>query len=327
MALGVKIASIGTLLPEAVLTNAELEKMVDTSDEWITSRTGIKERRIAPPGVGASYYALGAARKALAKAEVKPEEVDLIIVATVTPDYPMPATACLVQAKLGAARAAAFDLNAACSGFIYALSIGSQFIKSGVYGNVLIVGVDLLSRFLDWQDRSTCVLFGDGAGAVLLQPAPEGEGVLAAFLGSDGNKAGCLQVEAGGSLKPASRETLATGKQYLKMEGNEIFKYAVKEMEKSMLAVLAQCNFTPGDISYLVPHQANYRIITAIRKRLGLKENQIIVNINRYGNMSAASIPVAMEEAAREGKFKKGDIIGLSAFGAGLTWGAAVLRW
>ncbi len=318
---------MGTLLPEAVLSNAELEKLVDTSDEWITSRTGIKERRIAPLGVGASHYALGAAREALTRAEVRPEEVDLIIVATVTPDCPMPATACLVQARLGAGRAAAFDLNAACSGFIYALSIGSQFIKGGVYNNILVIGVDILSRLLDWQDRSTCVLFGDGAGAVLLQPAPEGAGVLAAYLGSDGNNAGCLKVEAGGSLLPASRETLAKGQHYLKMEGNEIFKNAVKEMEKSMLTALAQCSLAPEDISYLVPHQANYRIIAAIRKRLGLTEKQVVVNINRYGNMSAASIPVAMEEAAREGRFKKGDIIGLSAFGAGLTWGAAVLRW
>ncbi len=324
---GVKIAAVGSAIPEKILTNFDIEKLVDTNDEWITSRTGIKERRIAKEGEAASDFAVMSAKNTLTQAGIDARDVDLIIVATVTPDSPLPATACIVQAQLNAMNAAAFDLAAGCSGFLYALSVGSQFVKTKTYKNVLVIGVDLLSRLVNWKDRKTCVLFGDGAGSVLLQPAKEGEGVLSVFLGADGTNGKFLSIEAGGSKLPPSLETINSDRHFIKMSGNEIFKNAVREMENSLLKALKLSKLTPQDLDLLIPHQANLRIIESVRKRMNMNEDQVIVNISRYGNTSSASIPIALDEAIRDKKIQKGDIIGLAAFGAGLTWGAAVLRW
>ena len=324
---GARMEGLASAVPERVLTNLDLEKMVETSDQWIFSRTGIRERRILEPGQGASDLAARSARQTLEKTGVSPLDLDLIIVATVTPDSPLPASSCLVQAQLGAVNAAAFDLVAGCSGFVYALSVGSQYVQSGLYSRVLIIGVDICSSFVDWKDRSTCVLFGDGAGSCLLQPGEQGEGVLAATLGADGSCSRFLYVEAGGSKKPASPETVALGQHYVKMAGNEVFKHAVREMESSMMRCLKQCGLTKEDLDLVVPHQANMRIIDTLRRRMGLAEDQVLVNIHRYGNTSAASIPIALEEADRNGKLKKGMILGLTSFGAGLTWASAVIRW
>lgn len=301
--------------------------MVDTSDEWIYSRTGIRERRRVEAGQGASDLAVKSAAETLRRAGVSAEEVDLIIVATVTGDSPLPATSCLVQAELKARRAAAFDLAAGCSGFVYGLSVASQFVKGGAYQKVLLVGVDIISSIVDWQDRSTCVLFGDGAGSCLLEEGAAGEGVLSVALGADGQCSNFLYIEAGGSRMPANRDTVSRGNHFLKMAGNEVFKHAVREMENSLAAALEQCGLAMKDLDFLIPHQANVRIIDALRKRAGLTEDQVVVNIDRYGNTSAGSIPIALEEAVGDGRIKKGDVVGLTAFGAGLTWGTAILRW
>ncbi len=324
---GVRIAAMGHYAPEKVLTNIELEKMVDTSNEWIISRTGIEERRIAAKGEATSDFVVKAARQALAKVELSPEEIDLIIVATITPDTHLPAAACAVQAELNASNAVAFDLAAACSGFVYALTVGGQFIQSGLYKNVLIAGAEVLSVFVNWKDRNTCVLFGDGAGVAILQPAPAGEGLLASYMGSDGVLRDYLKVPAGGSRLPPSLETLEKGQHFATMAGIEIFKLAVRKMGESLQQVLEKSQLTLEDVDFLVPHQANLRIIEAVRKRANLKEEQVIVNINRYGNTSAASIPIALSEAVNDGRIKRGDIVALVAFGAGLTWGANLLRW
>jgi 3-oxoacyl-[acyl-carrier-protein] synthase III len=325
--LGVRLTGLASAVPERILTNADLEKMVDTNDEWIYSRTGIRERRIVQEGQGASDLAVQCGRETLQKAGISPAELDLIIVATLTPDSPLPATACIVQAELNAPNAAAFDLVAGCSGFVYGVATGSQFIKSGMYRNVLVIGVDVLSSLVDWQDRGTCVLFGDGAGSCLLQPGDPGEGVLAVHLGADGFNSRFLYVEAGGSKLPASRDTVSARQHYIRMVGNEIFKHAVREMENSLLKALEQCRMGPEDLNLLIPHQANLRIIDALRRRVGLEEEQVVVNIDRYGNTSAGSVPLALAEAEREGRMKKGDVVGLTAFGAGLTWGSVIIRW
>ena len=324
---GVGILGIGSALPSRVVTNIDLEKTLDTSDEWIRTRTGICERRIAEEDVCTSDLAAQAARAALRDAAAGPDEVDLIILATATPDAPLPATACYVQAKLGASRAAAFDVAAGCTGFIYALSIGHQFIASGNYRRVLVIGAEILSRILDWNDRATCVLFGDGAGAVLLGPVPAGQGLLSFKLGSDGTYADVLAIPAGGTKLPTSIATAEARLHYVKMAGNEVFKFAVRVIGDVTVQALDELGLTVADLDFLVPHQANWRIIDAARKRFELPEERVVVNIDRYGNMSAASIPVALEEAVRSGRLKRGDLVSMVGFGAGLTWGAAIMRY
>jgi 3-oxoacyl-[acyl-carrier-protein] synthase III len=323
----VGIVSTGKALPVCRLTNLELEEIVDTSDEWIISRTGIKERRMISNSETNSELSFIASKIALDRANLKPEDLDLIIVATVTPDMLFPSTACLIQAKLEAYNAAAFDLAAGCTGFLYGLNVGEQYIKTGAAKNVLLVGVDTLSPIVDWQDRNTCVLFGDGAGAVVLQEVEENRGLLSSKLFSDGSKGDLLYVPAGGSRFPATRETVEKRMHYIKMNGPEVFKFAVTVMINSTLTVLEMCGKKPADLNYLVPHQANIRIINAACRKLGLKPEQVLANIDRYGNMSSASIPVVLDEAVEEGKIKRGDLIALVSFGAGLTWGAAVLNW
>lgn len=325
----VGIVGTGSYTPERVLTNHDLEKMVETSDEWITTRTGIKERRIADEATATSDLAYEAARRALAAAGCTAEDVDLIIVATITPDMLFPATSCLVQARLGASRAAAFDLSAGCSGFVYAVTTGAGFIASGQYETVLVIGADTLSKITNWKDRSTCVLFGDGAGAVVLRPVPEGYGILSAVLGADGTGGEKLTLPAGGSRRPFRFERAETdeGSQYIHMCGADVFKFAVRVMPQAAEEVLAKAGLTPDDVQLLVPHQANTRIIDAAAERLGLERDRVMVNVDRYGNTSAASVALALDEAVRSGRISRGGVTVLVGFGAGLTWGAAALRW
>lgn len=320
------ITGLGKAIPDNVLTNEDLEEMVDTSDEWITSRTGIKERRIADDDVPTSELALEAAREALADASLKPEALDLILVATVTPDMVFPATACILQDKLGAKKAAAFDLEAGCSGFVYGLSTASQYIVTGTYENVLVIGAETLSKITDWEDRGTCVLFGDGAGAAVLQPVSSG-GLLAFELGSKGSGAKSLYMPGGGSLNPASEETVKNKLHYIKMEGNQVFKFAVKKMGRASLDVLKKANIDSDEVDLFIPHQANTRIIDAAAKRLGVDDDEVFVNLPKYGNTSSASVPIALVEAREENLINEGDILVLVAFGAGLTWASTVIQW
>ncbi|HOB34861.1 MAG: ketoacyl-ACP synthase III [Firmicutes bacterium] len=320
------LTGLGYAVPDRVLTNVQLEQMVDTDNEWIVQRTGIRERRIADASTATSDLALAAARSALADAGVSAAEVDLIIVATVTPDYAFPATACLIQRELGAWNAAAFDLEAACTGFIYGLGIADQFIRAGTYRTILVIGAETLSRITDYTDRNTCVLFGDGAGAAVLR-AGEEPGLLGLEIGADGRGGELLVLPAGGSRNPASRETVAARRHYIHMAGREVFKFAVKIMEESALRVLARAGLQPGEVDLIIPHQANARIIDSACKRLGIGRDRVYVNLDRYGNMSAASIPVALSEASARGKLKPGDYVLLVGFGGGLTWGAAVIKW
>lgn len=323
----VGITGIGAAVPERVLTNAELETMMDTSDEWIRTRTGIRERRIAGPGEASSDYAIQAARRAMAMAQVKPEQIDLIIVGTFTPDRPLPSTACLVQAALGASRAAAFDLVAACPGWLYGLVMAQQSIATGLYQCALVIGVEMMSRVVDWEDRSTCVLFGDGAGAAVLQPVSPGRGLLASVLGSDGQGAEHLMIPAGGSRLPASAETLAGRQGFVRMNGPEVYRFAVRVMNEVVQQVLEKAGLEPEQIDLLVPHQANIRIIESAMKRLGLGPDRVVINVDRYGNTSSASIPLALWEAVEAGRVRDGQNLVLVSFGAGLTWGAVALRW
>ncbi len=324
----VRIGGWGKYLPQRIMPNAELAELVDTSDEWIRSRTGIRERRIAAPDETTCTLAVHAARAALEGAQVRPEDLDLIIVATCTPDYAnMPATASLVQDALGASRAGAFDLNAVCSGFLYGLAVGSQFILSGVHQSVLVIGADVFTRILDWQDRSTCVLFGDGAGAVVLQPTHQPGGLLSFVLGSDGAGACSLYVPAGGSRVPASAETVAERGHYVKMLGREVFRFATRVVPDSVLQAVAQAGLTTDDIDLFIPHQANVRIIDATARRLKLRPSTVFSNVERYGNTSAASIPVALCEAIETDRVQPGSTVVLSGFGAGLSWGTAVWKW
>jgi 3-oxoacyl-[acyl-carrier-protein] synthase III len=320
------IIGVGEYLPEKVLTNADLEKMVDTSDEWITTRTGIKERRIASQAEAASDLATKAAQKALADAGILPSELELIVIATITGDMQFPSVACFVQQALGAKNAACFDVAAACAGFIYGLSIGQQFIASGAYKNALVVGTEVLSRITDWQDRNTCVLFGDGAGAAVLSEVKSG-GILSTYLGGDGTLNELLQLPAGGSRNPATAKTVEERQHYLKMRGNELFKIAVQAMTRAAQRALDKAGLKFSDVDVVIPHQANMRIIMAVAKKLGLSEDKIFLNIEKYGNMSSASTATALCEAVKEGKIKKGDIVLLDAFGAGLVWGASVIQW
>lgn len=321
------ILGTGWYVPEERVTNLDLERMVDTNDAWIRERTGICERRRAAADQPVSDLAERAARMALEDAHVAAEDIDLIIVATLTGDQIIPSTACVLQDRLGARRAAAFDLSAACSGFVYASAIACQFIETGVYQHVLVIGAETLSKVVDWTDRNTCILFGDGAGAAVYGRVETGLGALAFDLGSDGSGASALEIPAGGSLHPMTEELLRAGGQYVHMDGKAVFRFAVKIMGETVEASLSRCGMTKEDIDCLVPHQANIRILDAAAKRLRLPKEKVVVNIERYGNMSAASIPVALAEAAHAGRFQKGDTIALSGFGAGLTWASCIMKW
>ena len=323
----VGIIGLGSYVPEKIMTNKDLEQVMDTSDEWIVERTGIHERHVAADNEATSDLATKAAQKALEDANITAAEIDLIIVATGTADMAFPATACLVQDNLRALNAAAFDVSAACSGFIYALVTGSQFIKAGVYRKVLVIGAETLSRITDWSDRKTGMLFGDGAGAAVLGETPEGYGILGVDLGANGSGAELLKVPAGGSRNPATAETVLQKQHYIQMDGNEVFKFAVKIMGETTSKALQSANLTHGDLTYLVPHQANIRIIKSAAKRLGLPMDQVVVNVDKYGNTSAASVPIALDEAVKSGVIKPGDIIALVGFGGGLTWASSIIKW
>lgn len=317
----------GSFAPEKVLTNADLERMVDTSDEWITERTGIRERRVADERQAASDLAYEASKAALKRAGLKAKDIELIIVATVSGDMPLPATSCILQDKLDARKAAAFDVNAACSGFIFGLSVADSFIRSGVYRRVLVVGSEVLTKFTDWEDRTTCVLFGDGAGAVILEATEEDRGIISTRMHSDGRLWDLLHTPGGGSRHPASKDTVRKRLHYIKMRGNETFKVAVRTLESLVVETLRENKLNPSQLSLLIPHQANLRIIQATAKRLGLPMERVVVNLDRFGNTSAASIPIALDEAVRGGKVREGDFILLEAFGGGLTWASALIRW
>ncbi len=323
----VGIWGTGSHLPEREMTNYDLEKIVETSHDWIVSRTGIESRRIADEHTATSDLAYKAAQKAIEAAGITAEDIDLIIVGTITPDYGFPATACIVQDKIGAVNAAAFDLEAACSGFIYGVSVGQQFIATGMYDHVLVIGAETMSKILDFEDRKTCILFGDGAGAVVLGPVEEGKGIRSMELGADGKGGKVLSVPAGGSRLPASEQTVADRLHYVTMDGSEVFKFAVRAMGGASQRVVAEAGLSVEDVDFMVPHQANMRIIKSAAKRLKLPLDKVHVNLDRLGNMSAASIPVALDEAVRAGKITEGDKIVLVGFGGGLTWGACVINW
>lgn len=322
----VGLLGLGYYVPEKILTNADLEKMIDTSDEWIRTRTGISQRRIAAEGQSTSDLSVKAAQAALREAKLEATDLGLILVATMTPDMPCPATACIVQAKLGAPQAAATDVAAACSGFVYGLAMGHQMVAGGLYKRVLVVGAEILSRVVDWKDRSTCVLFGDGAGAAVIGPTTRGQ-ILSLHLGSDGSKADLLKVPAGGVAQPASERSVRDRLHFLKMNGAEVFKSAVRGMSDAAHAAIEKAGIKPEQIACVVPHQANIRIIEAVVERAGIPPDKVYLNVDRYGNMSAASTIVAFAEAVRDGRVKPGDYALLVAFGAGLTWGSAVVRW
>ncbi len=322
----VAIIGTGSYLPERILTNAELEKMVDTTNEWIVTRSGIRERHIARDDQATSDLGAEAARRALANAGVKPEEVDLIIVATLSPDMPFPNTACFVQNLIGAKNATCIGLEAACSGFLFAVDAASQYLLTGRFKTALVIGAEKLSCVTDWQDRATCVLFGDGAGAVVLQVRESGEGILSTVTGSDGSLNALLNIPGGGSRNPVSLQTIEKRMHFMKMEGKEVFKHAVRAMAEASRRALEKAGMTIGDVDCVVPHQANIRIVEAIRDRLGVGPEKFFINLDKYGNMSAASIPVALDEAIREGRIKKGDRIVLVAFGGGFTWGSMVVK-
>jgi 3-oxoacyl-[acyl-carrier-protein] synthase-3 len=321
------IVGVGVGIPDTVITNRDLEQRLDTTDEWIVTRTGIRERRIAPPEIATSDLAAQAALQALRDAGKRAEEVDLIVVATATPDMPWPSTACLVQAKIGAVRAAAFDLNAVCSGFVYALWMAAQAVQTGAYRCVLVIGADILSRQVNWEDRSTCVLFGDGAGAVVLAPVEEPYGILSGVLGADGTGVPLLNIPAGGTREPLSAEALAQNRHTIHMRGREVFKFAVTIMGEVSVQALEKAGIRPEQVDLFIPHQANIRIIQAAAERLNLPMERVFVNVERYGNTSAASIPIALYEAHVQGHLKRGDLVVVVGFGAGLTWGACVIRW
>ncbi|GAB6931551.1 ketoacyl-ACP synthase III [Paenibacillus sp. JCM 10914] len=323
----VGIIGTGKYVPEKILTNHDLEQMVETSDEWIVSRTGIRQRHIAAPDEATSDLAYHAAVNALKSAGMHAEDLELIIVATITPDMFFPSTACLLQDRLGAKKAAAFDLSAACSGFVYGLATATNFVKTGMYNNALVIGVDCLSRITDYSDRNTCVLFGDGAGAAIVGEVPEGRGFQAFDLGAEGAGGAHLYIEAGGSKVPASVETVNSGKHYIYMNGREVFKFAVRVMGSATETVLAKAGIDKQDIDLFVPHQANIRIIKSAMERLELPEDKVVINVDKYANTSAASVPLALVEAQESGRLKEGDKVLMVGFGGGLTWGASVLVW
>lgn len=320
------IAGTGSYAPTNVVTNADLERMVATSDEWIRERTGIRERRLATTGEACSDLAVQAGKRALTAASLAATELDMILVATCTGDYPLPATACLVQHQLGATRAAACDLSAACCGFVYALSVADAYVKNGMR-HVLVIGSEVMSAITDWTDRNTCVLFGDGAGAVVVSASDGKRGILSTHLRSDGTLCELIMVPGGGSRTPPSEKVIAERLQYIKMKGNETFKVAVRTLEEIARTTLSANGLRVEDLDLYVPHQANVRILKAVIERLGLPREKVLLNLDRYGNTSAASIPIALDEAVREGRIKDGSLVMLGAFGAGLTWASAVIRW
>ncbi len=325
--MAVCIAGTGSYLPERVLTNAELAKMVDTSDEWITTRTGIKERRIAAESEAASDMGAAAANNAINSAGLDAEQIDLIVTATATPDMPFPSTACIVQDLIGARNAFCFDLEAACAGFLYALETGRALIEQGSVQTALIIGTEKFSSITNWTDRNTCILFGDGAGAVVIKPSETGRGIISTCLRSDGSLGGLLTVPGGGSRRPASEQMLAEKSQFVRMDGREVFKHAVRLMSDVAKEALEKADLTLDDVDWIVPHQANMRIIRAIASRLGVPIEKFYVNLERVGNISAASVPVALDEAVARGAIKKGDIVVSTVLGAGFAWGASVLEW
>ena len=316
-----KIIGTGSFTPSKILTNKDLEKIVDTSDEWITDRTGIKERHISSSTEASSDLAYEAATRALRSANIDPKDLELIIVGTSSPDMLFPSTSCIIQDRIGAVNAAAFDVSAACSGFNFALATAAAYIESGIYNNVMVIGVDTLTKYLDWTDRNTCVLFGDGAGAVVLKASNDGSGVIASHLGAEGSGGKYLIMPGGGSRDPEAK------KRFIWMDGKEVFKFAVKALPRSIKKVLEIAKLKPEDISLLIPHQANMRIIDFALKNLGLPKEKVYVNLQRYGNTSAASIPIALDEALQDKKIKKGDVVVLAGFGAGLTYGANIIKW
>jgi 3-oxoacyl-[acyl-carrier-protein] synthase-3 len=321
------ILGTGSELPAKVVTNRDLEKMVDTSDEWITVRTGIKERRVLEEGKGNADMAFEAAKRALSDAGMEGKDLDAIIMGTVSPDYPFPSSACVLEDMLGARNAFSFDVSAACSGFLNAISVADLYIRAGKINNALVVGSDTLSRRLNWQDRTTCILFGDGAGAVVLGASENGSGILSTKLRTDGAYAKTLYVPAGGSLKPATPQTVRNNEHTITMNGKEVFKIAVRSMEEISRQALEEAGVTIEQVSLVVPHQANKRIIVALAERLGVPMERVMVNLEKYGNTSAASIPVALDEARKQGRIKAGDIVLINAFGAGFAWGASVIRF
>ena len=321
------VIGIGSELPPKIITNHDLEKMVDTSDEWITVRTGIKERRVLEEGKGNADMAYQAARRALADAGMDAKDLDAIIMGTVTPDYPFPSSACVLEQMLGARNVFSFDVGAACSGFINALAVADSFIRVGQINNALVVGSDALSRLLNWQDRTTCILFGDAAGAVVLRASENGAGVLSTKLRTDGSYVKTLYVPAGGSLKPATLDSVRRNEHTITMNGKEVFKIAVRSMEEISRQALAEAGVEIADLSLVIPHQANRRIIVALAERLGVPMEKVVVNVDKYGNTSAASIPVALDEAKRQGRIKPGHTVLLNSFGGGFSWGAAVIKF
>jgi 3-oxoacyl-[acyl-carrier-protein] synthase-3 len=321
------ILGTGLALPEKVLTNQDLERMVDTSDRWITERTGIKERRQAAPHETTSMLCVQAAHKALDMAHLQPADLDLIICATISPDMPLPATAAFIQRDLGARPVCAFDLAAACSGFLFGMTVADQFIATGKARFALVIGAELLSRVVDYQDRATCVLFGDGVGAAIMGPVAPPSGILAEEMHTDGTGADHLYIPAGGTAKPASHETVEAREHYIKMKGNELFKVAVRSMEEVSRRVMEKAGVTAEQLDLFIPHQANQRINKAVEQRLGVSPEKVYSNISRVGNTSSASIPICLDECVRSGRIKKGDLILMSAFGAGVTWGAVLMRW
>jgi 3-oxoacyl-[acyl-carrier-protein] synthase III len=329
-ACGCSIIGTGSYMPERVMTNDDLAKIVDTSDEWIASRTGIRARRIAAEGEATSDLASAAARKALEMAGVKPQELDLVIVATVTPDMFFPSTSCIVQKKIGAKNAVCFDISAACSGFLYAMQTARHFLNGGPLKTALVIGAEKLSSLINWQDRNTCVLFGDGAGAVVLRrdASPDAPGrVISSVMGSDGTLADLLKVPGGGSALPVTPENVASRPNTIHMEGRETFKHAVTRMCRASEQALKEAGLTAKDVALVIPHQANARIISVIAERLGVPAERTFINLDKYGNTSAATIPVALDEANRSGRIKRGDVLLLVAFGGGFTWASAVVRW
>ncbi len=322
-----RIISAGSYVPESVITNHDLERIVETSDEWIMDRTGIRERRIADASQAASDLACEAAKKALKHAHLKPKDIDLVIVATCTPDMPFPSTACILQDKLGIKHAAAFDINAACSGFVYGLHIADSLIKTEAHKRILLVGAEVLSRVTDWQDRTTCVLFGDGAGAVILEGTKEKRGIMSTHIQSDGSLGDLIMLPGGGSRFSCSQESILKKLHFIKMKGNETFKVAVRTLAELAANTLEENKLDPSKLSLLIPHQANLRIIQATARRLNLPDEKVFVNIEKYGNTSAASIPIALDEAVRAGRVSDGEYILLEAFGGGLTWASALLKW
>jgi 3-oxoacyl-[acyl-carrier-protein] synthase-3 len=321
------IAGTGAYLPERILTNAELEKMVETSDEWIVSRTGVRERRIARVDEASSDMAVPAARAALAAAGVAPEDVDLIIVGTVTPDMPFPSTACLVQSALGAKKALCFDLSAACSGFLYSMETARGLLLSGLYETALVIGTDKMSMVTDWEDRGTCILFGDGAGAVVLKRTHSHRGIMSVSTGADGSLGDLLMIPGGGSRNPASHATVDQRLHFVKMAGNNVFKHAVRCMTDAGREALEKAGLSIEDVDWVIPHQANMRIIQAISERVGISLERFIINLDRLGNTTAATVPIALDEAVRDGRVKRGDVLLMVVFGGGFTWGAAVLEY